>query len=345
MSKEKEEPQNQPAVVQKAASEKFTNAVQKEFSANVGELSLTPFQKKLIQNYFIRLDRTLKDAETKRLAKGQNGDAVPVSWDNINMPKLAQDVVALSSVGLDPLQNNHVNLLPYKNNSTGKYDIVPMPGYKGMEIVAKKFALEIPDDVIIELVYQNDVFKPIKKNSTTRIESYEFDITDPWNRGEIVGGFYYIVFFDKPEKNQLKFLNRDAIEKRKPAYASVEFWGGEKDEWKNGKKTGEKTKIEGWFDEMAYKTICRACYNSFTIDSEKINAQFLDFQEIEQRKIPAIETTADQMKIEVKNESVGQDVEFEEIPKTDPTEQQKEIQSLSDKLNDGKTEENPEIKF
>jgi recombination protein RecT len=309
---ENAEHQNQPAVVQKAASEKFTVAVMKEFSSNVGELSLTSFQKRLIQNYFIKLDRTLKEAEIKRIQKGQNADQTPLNWNNVNMPKLAQDVVALSLVGLDPLQSNHINMIPYKNNSTGLYDITPLIGYRGMELKAKKYGLDIPDDVIIELVYKNDNFKEIKKSSTNKIETYEFEIVNSFDRGELVGGFYYLNFFNNPEKNKIRVFNKAQIEKRKPKYASPEFWGGEKKKY----NSQEKEKVEGWYDEMAYKTISRAAYNSITIDSEKIDDHFAHIIGIEEqeRNLKEIETPIDVMRAEVKAETVSQTVNFEEVP-------------------------------
>lgn len=334
---ENAEPQNQPAVVQKAASEKFTVAVMKEFSSNVGELSLTSFQKRLIQNYFIKLDRTLKEAEIKRIQKGQNADQTPLTWQNVNMPKLAQDVVALSLVGLDPLQSNHINMIPYKNNSTGLYDINPLIGYRGMELKAKKYGLDIPDDVIVELVYKNDRFKEIKKSSTNKIETYEFEIVNSFERGELVGGFYYLNFFNNPEKNKIRVFNKSQIEKRKPKYASAEFWGGTKDKWQGGKVVG-KEQIEGWYEEMAYKTLCRVAYNSITIDSEKIDDHFAHIIGIEEneRNLKEIETPIDAMRTEVKAETVSQSVDFEEVPNIIATDTKKGVKTLAEKIDEAK---------
>ena len=65
-------------------------------------------------------------------------------------------------------------------------------------------------------------------------------------------------------------MSRAQIEKRKPKYASAEFWGGEKDVWQNGKKAG-KEQIDGWEEEMFLKTLKRHCWNSINIDSQKID--------------------------------------------------------------------------
>lgn len=270
-----EKKENQVAKVQVSQSERFTAAVMKEFSSNNGEVKLTPFQKKLCQNYFIKIDQTLKDAEKKRMSKSEEyRDALPLSWENVNMSKLAVDVIAYSSVELDPTQPNHINMIPYKNTANNKYDMGFVIGYRGMELKAKKYGLEVPVDVVVELVYSSDKFKQYKKDLNNKVESYQLEVTDDFNRGDVIGGFWYHIF-ENPEKNKLKVFSLKDIEKRKPAYASVEFWGGEKDVWKNGKKTGDKEKIDGWFEEMAFKTISRNAYNAITIDSKKIDDNYL----------------------------------------------------------------------
>lgn len=256
-------------------SERFTNAVIKEFSSNNGAVTITPFQKKLCQNYFIKIDQTLKDAEKKRLAKSEEyRDALSLSWENVNMAKLAVDVIAFSSVELDPTQPNHINMIPYKNTANNKYDMGFVIGYRGMELKAKKYGLEVPTDVVVELVYSTDTFKQYKKDRNNEVETYDFVINDNFNRGEVVGGFWYHEFADFPEKNKLKVFSLKDIEKRKPKYASAEFWGGEKDKWENKKKVGTE-KIDGWFEEMALKTISRNAFNAITIDSKKIDDNYL----------------------------------------------------------------------
>lgn len=262
-------------------SERFTAAVIKEFSSNNGAVTITPFQKKLCQNYFIKIDQTLKDAEKKRLAKSPDvRDALSLSWENVNMSKLAVDVIAFSSVELDPTQPNHINMIPYKNTANNKYDMGFVIGYRGMELKAKKYGLEVPTDVVVELVYSNDTFKQYKKDRNNEVESYDFIITDNFNRGEVVGGFWYHEFEDFPTKNKLKVFSLKDIEKRKPKYASVEFWGGEKDKWVFDPGTGKnkkegKEKIEGWSEEMYLKTISRNAFNAITIDSKKIDDNYL----------------------------------------------------------------------
>jgi len=300
------------AVVKLSQSERFTNAVTKEFSSNNGAVTITSFQKKLCQNYFIKIDKTLKDAENKRLAKSeQYRDALPLTWENVNMAKLAVDVIAYSSVELDPTQPNHINMIPYKNTANNKYDMGFVIGYNGMEIKAKKYGLDIPDAVVVELVYSTDKFKQIKKDIHNKVEGYTFEIVNDFNRGEIVGGFWYHSFFETPEKNKLRVYSLKDIEKRKPKYASAEFWGGEKDKWENGKKVGIE-KIDGWFDEMAYKTISRAAYNSITIDSKKIDDNYLAIIQKETDMVDA------RVQNEVISEANKEPLDFQEAEVIEP---------------------------
>ncbi len=278
MKKEEKTPEKGLVKKELSLSDRFTNMVIKEFSSTAvegGSSGLTSFHKRLCQNYFITIDGVLKKAEQGRLRKSEDyRDAVAVTWENVNMNQLALNVVAVARIGLDPSQPNHVNMIPYKNNHTKKYDIGFIIGYRGTELKAKKYDLEVPDDVVIELVFSNDVFKQIKKDLNNEIETYTFEVKDSNDRGDVIGGFYYYIFDENPRKNKLRYFTKSDIEKRKPLYASVEFWGGEKDKWKDGKKVG-KEKVEGWFEEMCWKTIYRAAYNNITIDSQKIDNDFL----------------------------------------------------------------------
>lgn len=256
-------------------SDRFASLVLREYNAagNVGA-ELTQTQMRLIQNYFTATDRILGASEQRRLAKtGKWQDPVPCTWQNVDMTRLALDAAHYSRIGLDPLQRNHLHIIPFKNNKTGKYDINFMEGYEGKELKAKKYALEVPKDVTFELVFEKDSFIPHKKDATTQVESYEFSITNPFDRGTVKGGFGYIQY-DDPTKNKLIMLSLADIEKRANAgQRNVEFWGGEKDTWENGKKAG-KTHIEGWYNEMCLKTIKRAVYDSIAIDPSKIDATY-----------------------------------------------------------------------
>ncbi|GGH17045.1 recombinase RecT [Paenibacillus segetis] len=268
-------------------SERFMTKVISEFGSSVGEVALTNFQKRLAQNYFIALDSVLKTTEEKRLKKSEKyRDALPVTWTNVNMDKLARDVVAYARIGFDPSQPNHINLIPFKNNNTNKYDIGFIEGYRGIELKSVKYGLDVPDHVTVELVYSTDKFKPIKKDVTHKYEGYEFDIVNAFDRGEIIGGFYFHSYSQNPEKNRLVMMTKKDIEKRKPDHASPEFWGGEKDKWKWDDKSKKNVKdgteqVEGWYEKMCWKTVYRAAHSDITIDSQKIDDDYLRLKQME----------------------------------------------------------------
>ncbi|HUV85186.1 MAG TPA: hypothetical protein VMV86_05705 [Methanosarcinales archaeon] len=335
------------------ASERFTNKVLAEFGGSVGAIALTEFQKRLAQNYFISIDAALKTAEVNRQKKKTNKDPLPVAWDNINMETLSRNVVAYARIGLDPAQKNHINMMPFKNNALNKYDIVFIEGYRGLELKAKKYGLDVPDSVIVELVHANDKFKVLKKSKDNPYENYDFEIVDAFDRGEIKGGFYYHIFSLAPEKNKLVVLTMKDIEKRKPKHASAEFWGGEKDKWENGKVVGTE-KVEGWFEKMCYKTIVRAAYSDVTIDSQKIDDDYLRVKQIESEFTEAeveaeIDENANKNMIDVDESSYhvadATDVEIDKVEETIPAEptpkqeqkdkQQKEPKNLVDMADAG----------
>lgn len=278
-----------------AMSERFTNTVLKEFGSNIaGAIQVTDYQRQLIQGYFIGIDRGLKLAEENRIRKNQNNtdhkwdNPLPVTWGNTNLNDLALDVVHYARMGLDMMQDNHLSPIPYRNKKTNKYDITLMPGYNGIQYIAEKYAVEKPLATTVELVYSTDTFRPIKKSKDNKIESYEFEITNAFDRGNIVGGFGYIEYTD-PLKNKLIIMTMKDIEKRKPEYAAAEFWGGKTQKWENGKKV--EAEIDGWFDEMCLKTIKREVFSSKHMprDPKKVddNYQYMKMKEARYAEVEA----------------------------------------------------------
>lgn len=261
-------------------SERFTNMVLSEFGGNVaGALQVTAHQRQLIQGYFIVIDKMLKAAEEDRVRKNaSNSDhkydkTVPYDWNHVNLPQLALDLVHYARMGLDMTQDNMLFPIPFENRKTKIYDINLMPGYNGIRYTAEKYAIDPPKAVVVEVVYSTDRFKPIKKDAKHDVESYEFEIVNPFDRGKIVGGFAYLQF-NEPTKNKLIIMTMEAIYKRKPKYASANFWGGKTTEWQGGKKVEVET--EGWLEEMVSKTIKREAYSSKHLprDPQKIDDSY-----------------------------------------------------------------------
>lgn len=299
-----------PAEVKPNAAERFTAKVMKEFGSTVGEIHVTDYQRQLVQGYFIAIDRALKSTEEERLRKNEKNkdhekydNNLPVTWGNVNLNDLALDVVHYARMGLDMMQENHLFPIPYKNNKTGKYDMTLMPGYNGIQYIAEKYAVEPPLAVTVELVYSTDTFRPIKKSAENQVENYEFAINNAFDRGEIIGGFGYIEYAD-PVKNKLVIMTKKDIEKRKPKYASANFWGGKQKVWENGKQVDQET--DGWYEEMCLKTIKREIYSAKHIprDPKKIddNYQYMKMREARIAELEAqdiIDANANGMVIDV----------------------------------------------
>ena len=283
---------------QLATSEKFTNKVLMEFGGSVaGAMQVTDYQRTLIQGYFIVIDRALKAAEEERIRKNENNknhdydNPLPINWNTVNLNDLALDLVHYARMGLDMTQDNMLFPIPYKNNKRNVYDVTLMEGYNGIRYIAEKYAVEVPTAVTIEVVYSTDNFRPIKKGKDNRVENYEFEITNAFDRGTIVGGFAYLEFTD-PTKNELIIMSMKDIEKRKPKYASANFWGGKQKVWENGKQVEVET--EGWVDEMVRKTIIREAFSAKHLprDPKKVDDSY-QYMKMREARYAEIEAQAE----------------------------------------------------
>ena len=273
---------------QASASKRFTDMVMKQGIGGPA-YTFTEKEKKLINGYFICIDQTLKKAEAERLRKNaanrdheRYDNTLPYSWNTIDLPQLAQDLAHYAHVGLDMTEDNVLFPIPYKNNKGNLYTITLMEGYNGIRYQAEKYALDPFRSVTVEVVFQNDVFKALKKNANRPVESYEFEIPQPFDRGEPVGVFGYIAFEDS-SKNELVVFSKADVMKRKPKYASPEFWGGKKTVYENGQKT--ETEMEGWLPEMFAKTMKREIYGSKHIirDPAKVDESYEYIRKREQQ--------------------------------------------------------------
>jgi recombination protein RecT len=235
------------------ASVAFTNAVMREMGTIDEAVALTPYQKKLAQHLFIKIDASIKDAEVKR--QKQNSEGVPIVWANINMNKLALDAMHRIELGLDALIPNHISPIAYFNKRLGKYDIDLRIGYVGKDFYRRQVALDPPEDIVYELVYEKDVFRPIKKSFKNPVESYEFDIPTPFDRGKVVGGFAYVTYSDQ-KKNKLIIVTDADFKKSESKAGSKEFWGN-------------------YPEQMKYKTIVNRATNRLNIDPAKVNESFM----------------------------------------------------------------------
>jgi recombination protein RecT len=237
-------------------SERFTNAVVREFGSIAKNIQLTPYQKRLAQHLFLKIDASLNEAESKRTDKSKPA----IAWANINMTKLATDAMHRVDLGLDALIPATIYPIAYLNSRTQKYDLDLRIGYKGEDFYRRAMAIDPPVDVRYELVYEKDKFRPIKKRIGCDIESYEFEVADtPFDRGEVVGGFGYIEYTD-PKRNQLILVTDKDFKKSEAKAGSDKFW-------------------KPYRDEMKYKTLVHRTTDKIPIDPQKVSSSFLAVQQ------------------------------------------------------------------
>lgn len=251
MSKKKE-----TAVVKKetSMSERFISKVTQEMASAIGQgVKFSESQKRLATNLFVKVDNDLQNAEADRLKKKKGG--VPITWKNVNMQKLALDAAHRITLGLDALVPNHLFTIPYHNGKTDKYDLDLRIGYKGMHHYRVKFSADDVVDIRYELVHANDHFKVLKRNAERNIESYEFDVTEPFDRGEVIGGFGYIIYKDQT-KNKVVVLSREYFDKIKNAWQSGPVWKGD------------------WEEQMQLKTVVHRTTEALDIDTTKTNMSY-----------------------------------------------------------------------
>lgn len=243
-------------VKQISGEERFTqSAINKYESLGIATGGIiTEDQKKYIKKYFIYIDN-LVQAHVPRFNQPK------LEWNNIkDLDKLMIQVINNSQCGLDPSLDNHVSFIPYFDKSTGKYEMQQRIGYNGRIIRHNKWGLNKIDRLITRLVYSNEKFRPIFSDGTSEDKFEHIPSKNPFDKGSVIGGYIYKKYSNG--NTSLDVIPVEEIEKRKPKTAAAEFWGGEKDEWVNGQKTGRKIKIEGWEEQMMLKTLINIAYSS-----------------------------------------------------------------------------------
>lgn len=286
---------------QATGSERFLANVETQFAAEAGApMAFSDHEKALAQHLFLKVDNVLKDLETKRTSAAKPY-GTPYTWQNVNMRKLALDAVHRVKLGLDALIPNHIHPVPYFNKREQKYDLDLRVGYIGELYYRSQMAVETPIDIALELVYANDEFKPIMKSFSNEIESYEFEIKNPFDRGAIIGGFGYLQF-ENPKKNKLIIVTEADFQKSKKAAQSKTFWDGHP-------------------VEMRYKTLVHRVTEKLEIDPKKINsASFahVENQANDDRVAREINENANKKEIDFETGEVT-DAEFTEVEEEQAT--------------------------
>ena len=265
-------------------SQRFVKQVETQFTAEMGsKLEFSDYEKTLAQHLFLKVDSSLKDFEDKRAASNQSKS--PYIWDNINMSKLAIDAVHRVALGLDALLPNHIHPVPYFNKKVKKYDLDLRIGYEGKDYYRREMAVDKPVDIIYELVHENDTFKPVKKSLKNEIENYDFEINNPFDRGEIIGGFGYIIHEDS-KKNKLIIVTNDDFKKSQKYAQSDTFW-------KNHPV------------KMKYKTLVHKTLEKLKVDPKKVNAKsyaYIEGQDSKERVYQEIEENANSQSLDIEYE-------------------------------------------
>lgn len=237
------------ATPETSLSVRFVSRVMTELNGNV-ELKFSDDQKRMAQGYYMACDRALKAAEERR-----TGDGLPYTWANTVIDtELGQNIATYIRFGIDASLPNTLYFVPKFDSKKKKYRFNFMLGHEGRKLIAKKYAYDEIIDIRDELVYSNDKFEIIKKSSSQDVENYKFEITNPFDRGDLVGGFVYVEYKDS-SKNFVFVMSKAEIDKHKSKAATHAIWNA-------------------WYDLMARKTIIHAACKRISIDPKKIDDNY-----------------------------------------------------------------------
>lgn len=243
----------QPQAVSLSAH--FVNKVLAELGGSI-KVEWTDEQRRLAQGYYMGIERALQAAEERR---NPSKNALAFNWKNTVIDSdLAQKIATTVRFGLDMRIDNNLSVVPRMDNKVGKYRLSFMIGYEGRKLIAKKYSLDKLVDIKDELVYSSDNFSIVKKDATNNVESYKFEITNPFDRGKLIGGFAYVQFED-PTKNFVFLMSLSDIEKHKSKALTSAIWNE-------------------WFEQMARKTIIHAACKKISVDPAKIDEAYKQWE-------------------------------------------------------------------
>jgi len=306
---------------QKTQSGRFTDMVMKEFQAATDtSVNLSAPQKRLAQHLFIKMDAAFKELEVKRGYNNKKKNDPPITWENMNLQKLSLDAMHRIELGLDALIENHISIIPYLNSRSKKYDVDLRIGYSGKDYYRRKFAIDEPEKIVYQIVYDTDVLTFTPQDSNNDVESYTFEVPEPLDRGKVVGGFGYIVFKDKT-RNKFIPVSMAEITRIESGSPTDKFWGP-------------------YRDRMIYKTIVNIVTHGRNIptDPEKVNASYFVVENDENsepsKEMETITLESEEFgQIEDKHgaaESVPDDNKKEPSADKEPADQNQEPENNSD---------------
>ena len=270
-------------------AERFTNSVVSAYADVAKGVAVNEHQRELIANYFIRIDEMLKNSK-----QGYR-------WNQVRMNELALTLAHTAKLGLDMALPNNLSLIPFKVSDTGTIRLVPVIGWQGYAYIAKTYGLVPPKNFIVELVYSNDKFSVIKKDAFHESDSYTFEITNPFDRGEIVGGFACLEYEDK-SLNRVMTKSLKELLSYRPARYDENFW-----------KPGTEN-----FKKMLEKALAKQILKKVTLDPQKVSSAQSSFKYMESEELVGASLDAKQ-DISEKN-GVGDFVDVDYEPVENPVE-------------------------
>lgn len=170
----------------------------------------------LLNNFFMAIDTAIKNAEEDRLTKPDKQHDPKIRWASINIDETIQSSIAYANIHIDAMAEDMISFIFYKNKKGG-YDITFVEGVSCMEILARRYGVNCPENVKAELVYSTDVFKIVKKDINNPKDDCIHEITSPFDRGVILGG-YTISQFKNERFDQLREMSLKDINKRTKEY-------------------------------------------------------------------------------------------------------------------------------
>lgn len=203
----------------------------------------------LALNYFTRLNNELPKLTPAR------------TWMQVNFEDFLAKSIAYANIGIDPLAPKTLSFTLYANKS-GMYDVVFVEDVKCMETVARKYGVNCPENITVELIHQNDKFSLIKKDLANPFDGYVLEITNAFDRGEVIGGVS-LSEYQKPIYNKVRLMTLKEIEKR--VNTKSPFWTN----WKN---------------EMCEKTIAKNAWSKVVLNTTEL-AEYYSLQATEEQEV------------------------------------------------------------
>jgi recombination protein RecT len=189
----------------------------------------------LALNYFTRLDTELPK------------QTVPKTWAQINFDDFLSKSIAYANIGIDPLAPKMLSFTLFGNKS-GKNDVVFVEDVRCMELIARRYGVNCPENITVELIYSTDEFAIIKKDLSHPSEGYILEVKNVFDRGNIVGGVS-LMEYENPIYNKVRIMSMKEIEKR--VNVKSPFWAN-------------------WKLEMCEKTIGKNAWSKVVLNTNEL---------------------------------------------------------------------------